>query len=453
MQKKFIFGGLKMTYKTPKGTRDFLPGEADIREEIIRKIEEMFKRYSFKKWDGPAFEYLETLTKKSGEEIIKEIYTFKDKGGRDLGLRFELTSSLARMIASNPNLKKPIKAYSIGKVWRYDSPQQGRYREFLQADADIFGSEKCFCEVELLSMAKGILEELGFNEFYIVLNNRKILESQLECSNISLERKNDVFIALDKLGKIGYEGVKKEFLERGLKLSDFEGFMKYIIIEGSNEEKIAKMKELLKNSEKGIEGLQELEDILRFASQINLSNIVIDYSLVRGLDYYTGPIYEIKIRKGKEVGSIAGGGRYDNLVELFGGQKTPAVGISLGIERIIDLIKEDPVLSARNMPKNSSIFVAYLNRDLFDHAFEITERLRREGICSDIDLAMRSFRKQLDYANEKGYTYVLFVGEEELKNKIYRLKDMKSGKTESLRLEEIIKKLKTSENERNPLSL
>jgi len=430
----------------PKGTRDFLPYHMETRDRIVEMIKEVFKIYGCYPWDGPAFEYLETLTRKSGEEVSGEIYVFKDKSGRELGLRFELTASIARMIASNPSLKKPIKGFSIGKVWRYENPQQGRYREFLQMDADIFGANNMLCEVELLDMAKNILGRIGFDDYYIQLNNRKILAAQVRCAGIDQEKELDVFRALDKLNKIGPGGVRQEFLNRGMSEKAYEDCMRYIITRGTNQQKIDEMRGLLAKDEKGIEGLNELSQILGYAKEISLDKrIIVDYTLVRGLDYYTGPIFEIKIGKGEQVGSIAGGGRYDQLIELFGGTPTPAVGISFGIERIIDLVESNPVLSERYKGNPPLLLVIYLSPELSGHAFRITEAVRQSGLSADIDLAMRSFKKQIQYANEKGYPYVLFVGEDEIRNDSYGLKDMKTGEQETFGIEDLIKKLKELE--------
>jgi len=386
---------------------------------------------------------VETLTRKSGEEVMNEIYIFRDKSKRKLGLRFELTASIARMIANNPTLKQPIKGYSVGKVWRYENPQQGRYREFLQMDADIFGSGSMLCEVELLNMAKEILESIGFTDFYIQLNNRKILEALVRCAGIPEGKKLDVFRALDKLNKIGFEGVKQEFLNRGLSYEDYENFMDYILTKGTNYQKIDEMKNLLKKDKLGIEGINELSYILEFAKDVSLDQrIIIDYTLVRGLDYYTGPIYEIKIKKGEQVGSISGGGRYDQLIELFGGKPTPAVGISFGIERIIDLIENDTILSKRYKGNPPLVFVIYMGPELINQAFKIVETIRKERVSADMDLMGRSFKKQIQYANKKGYPYVLFVGENEIRNNIYRLKNMKTGEQIDIKIEELVNKLK-----------
>lgn len=434
---------MKKKFQAVKGTRDFLPGTLDIRENVIRTIEKIFKIYGYRKWDGPALEYWDTLIRKSGSEVEKEIYVFEDKGGRKLGLRFELTASLARMIA-NSLLKMPIKAYSVGKVWRYENPQRGRYREFLQMDADIFGSSSVLCEIELLTMATNVFEELGFNNFYILLNNRKILEAQVECSGIPQNKKFEVFRALDKLNKIGYNGVKEEFIKRGLSELDFEKFMSYITFKkDKNLEKIKTMKKLLKNNPKGLEGLNELNKIIKYSEITGISGkIQIDFSLARGLDYYTGPIYEIKIRGKEKYGSIAGGGRYDELVALYGGRLTPAVGISFGIERIIDIIEKNEELKKRYQETPCVVYIVNFGKEYINHVLKIAECLRKEKIPTDFDLLNRNYLKQLQYAAENEVPFVLFIGDEEIKTELYTIKNMKTGVQEKLTLDQIIKKLK-----------
>lgn len=433
---------MAIKFSAPKGTRDFPPGTLGIRNKIIHEIESIFHLYGYEMWDGPAFEYLETLTAKSGEEIQKEIYTFQDKAGRDLGLRFELTTTLARLVASNPDLKKPVKGYSYGKVWRYENTQQGRYREFLQMDADIFGSESTVCEAELLDMAQNVLHRLGFHQYYVKLNSRKVLNSIVRCCKIADDQKQNVFRAVDKLDKIGAKGVLEEFIHRGLTEDEFNRVMGFIQMQGTNEEKIAKMRQLFAEDEDGLKGLQELEEIVSYFKDSPLSErIQLDYTLIRGFDYYTGPIYEIRIVNGEQVGSISGGGRYDRLIEIFGGAPTPAVGISFGIERLIDLISKDPVLSAKYKSDKPSVFVLYMDAQLISKAYSITNQFRQAGISADLDLTIRSFRKQMQYADKKEYTYVVMVGENELTSGEFVLKNMKTGEQETLRLEDMIRKL------------
>lgn len=434
---------MAIKFSAPKGTRDFPPGTLGVRNKIIKEIEDIFSLYGYEMWDGPAFEYLETLTAKSGEEIQKEIYTFQDKAERDLGLRFELTTTIARLIAGSADLKKPVKGYSYGKVWRYENTQQGRYREFLQMDADIFGSDHTVCEAELLDMAQNVLSRLGFADYYVKLNSRKVLNGIVRCCRIAEDKKQNVFRAVDKLDKIGKDGVLKEFLSRGLTEEEFDRIMSFISITGTNEEKLQKMRDFFADDEDGLKGLQELEEIISYFQDSSLSErIQIDYTLIRGFDYYTGPIYEIKIVNGEQVGSISGGGRYDKLIEVFGGAPTPAVGISFGIERLIDLIQNDPERAAKFKADRPSVFVLYMDAQLIGKAYAITNQFRQAGIPADLDLTIRSFRKQMQYADKKEYGYVVLVGEDEIARGEYVLKNMKTGEQEILRLDAMMHKLR-----------
>jgi histidyl-tRNA synthetase len=308
-------------------------------------------------------------------------------------------------------------------------------------DADIFGSASILCEVELLDMAKSVLENIGFTDFYIHLNNRKILDAQVRCAGISEKKKTDVFRALDKLSKIGYEGVRQEFLNRGLSDSEFEKFMSYIIENGTNSQKLDEMRNLLENDVAGVAGVAELFHVLELAKNVSLDEkIIVDYTLVRGLDYYTGPIFEIKI-KGQEIGSVVGGGRYDQLIELFGGGATPAVGISFGIERIIDLIEKNATLLEKYQGNPPLVYILFVGQKALNKALNILQTLRRSGVPADIDLMGRSFDKQMRYANGKGYPYLLIVGEREIERDMYGLKDMKTGKQLDLTVDAVIREV------------
>ena len=416
-----------MKFQTPKGTRDFLPDEMSPRKEITDKIQKIYRLFGFKKWDGPAFEYLETLTLKSGENIKDEIYSFKDKSGRDLGLRFELTASLARMIAANPGLKKPLKLYNIGKVWRYERPQSGRFREFFQADADILGVSEITAEAELLIMATQILDELGFKNYQIILNNRKILMAVLNYLKISLEDQKPLLRALDKLNKNGKEATKNE-IKKIISESQQKKLFEILEISGENQNKLAKMEKLIGQEE----GIEELQNLLALLSKFSFSQKVrVDFSLVRGLDYYTGSIFEIVLPEDKSE-SIAGGGRYDNLIKLYGGQDTPACGISFGIERLFGLNKKTP-----NNHSGTDVYVCFITPDTLPVALKTASKIRQNGISADLALGNKSLTKQLQYANsiKASYAYILFSDKESI------LKDMKTGKEEKIFLNEAIEKL------------
>ncbi|MBI2675640.1 MAG: histidine--tRNA ligase [Candidatus Aenigmarchaeota archaeon] len=431
-------------FQSPKGTRDFLPEEMIKRQYIIDTVRNIFERFGFQPLETPAFESWELLSAKGGggEAIKNEIYYFKDKGDRELGLRFDLTVPLARVIASNPQLPKPFKRYQIQQVWRYDNPQSGRYREFWQADVDIVGSASMDCEAECLAVAGSVLMNLGFNEYSIRLNNRKILNILLSFAGVEKDDEPAVFRILDKFEKAGREETLKE-LGRVIgerKASDILGF---IDLKGRPEELIEKIRKKLGGLSEADEGIKELEGIAEKAKAYGIRNISIDLSLVRGLDYYTGPIFEISIKAKKNVGSVAGGGRYDSLVALYGGQPTPCAGFSFGIDRLYDIMESEGMLDMSKI--KTKVLVASVNESLRNDAIGIARNLRENGINAETDLMGRPLRKQLDYANSAGMPYVIVVGEKEMKENAFHLKDMKTGKEERMNLESIIKRLKMQE--------
>ncbi len=438
MEKKFF---------PPRGTRDFLPGEMEIRRLIIRALEDIFTVYGYQQWDGPAFEHIETLTRKSGAAIKEEIYAFQDKKGRELGLRFDQTTSLARMVAANPHLKKPVRGYSAGKVWRYENTQKGRYREFMQMDVDIIGSEHPFCEGELLHLAVNALHKLGFSDYRIRLNDRRILDAVAALAGINHDHKSDAFRALDKLHKIGPAGVKKEMMNYGLAEDDYNRLSAYLFTGDNNRELLKKMENAVKDNLAGRAGTDSLTAILNQADEQTAALLKIDFTLVRGLGYYTGPVYEIELAGAEGMGSIAAGGRYDELAELFGGAPTPAAGISFGIERIFDIVASDPGMSSKIKQEPVSVFVAYMHQDFARHAFQLVSRIRAAGIPADFDVTGRSFRKQLRYGGERGCPYTLIVGEKEVSSGSYGLKNMATGEQKNLGLTEVIQFLQESMQE------
>lgn len=422
-------------FQPPRGTRDFLPEQMNMRKKIVEIIETTFKNYGFLPIDTPAFEDWKLLAAKgSGGETIKdEIYYFRDKSNRELGLRFDLTVPTARVVASNPQLPRPFKRYQIGPVWRYDKPQAGRFREFLQADADIFGSPKMDCEAECISVAADALKKLGFNKFLIRLNNRKILNGLVELAGI--KKPIEAFRVLDKLEKIGKGEVLKQ-LKQFADAGAAERLIEMISIKGRPEAVLSNGRKLLKGIRIAEEGLNELEEIIEKSKVYGTADkIIIDFSLVRGLDYYTGPIFEISINSKASIGSIAGGGRYDNLIGLYSNRPEPATGFSFGVERIAEAMKI-------SMPKtNTKVFVVAVNEKLKNEAIRIAQKLRAQGISSETDLMGRDIRKQLEYANSCGIPFALFVGKKELKENKFTLRDMKTGKERKVRIDNIGKEL------------
>lgn len=437
-----------MKFKAPKGTRDFLPEEKTKREFVINTIKNVFILYGFDPLETPAFEDWELLATKCGEDIKEQIFRFKDKANRKLGLRFDLTVPMARVIANNPQLPKPFKRYCIAPVWRYEEVTAGRKREFYQCDIDIVGTESMEADVECIACAVDCLKALGFKEFEIKINNRKILEGFLELIKKRIEPEVilefssvEVFRAVDKISRIGLEGVKDELKKIGLKEDQINELLKIISIKEPFKDALERGKKILKGIKIAEEGIKELEEIFRFSETYGISDFFeLDFGLARGLDYYTGPIFEIVVKTKRNIGSIAGGGRYDNLIELLGGRPTPATGISLGIERIIEIMKDEKMF---DLPQTRvKVFVANVNEKVKNEVVKITQKLRKEGIACQIDLMNRNLTKQLEFADKLEIPYSIIVGEKELRSKRFKLRDMRRKTEKELTLNKIIELLK-----------
>jgi len=430
-----------MKFQTPKGTKDFLPQEMVRREYIIQKIKEVFESYGFEPMETPAFENLKLLVAKSGEDIVRQIFQFEDKAGRKLGLRFDLTISLARIVASNPQLPKPFKRYEIGPAWRYEEPQLGRMRQFYQADIDVCGSESLEADVECIACAVYCLKYLGLEKFAVRISNRKILDGLLELAGINKEKNLIVFRVIDKLDKIGEKGVKNELLKIDLAEEQIQKLLNFITIKGKYKKVLMRIKKILAGIKIGEGGFKELEKIFELSKNYGISDLIsLDLSLARGLDYYTGPIFEIVEDTKKLIGTLAAGGRYNNLIELLGGRPTPATGISLGIERIIEIIKSEKML---DLPKTKvKVFVANVNEKIKKEAIKIAQKLRKKSISCQTDLMNRSLTKQLEFADSLGIPYVIIVGEKELKKKKLKLKDMRRKSEKNLNFTSIVKQIR-----------
>jgi histidyl-tRNA synthetase len=410
---------------TPRGTRDFLPDQMRKRRFIFDTVRSVFLKYGFGELETPAFELWETMREKGGAEIEKEIYVFKDKGDRDMALRFDLTVPLARVVAENPNLPKPFKRLAVGRVWRYERPTSDRWREFWQADVDIIGSDSMECEAECLSAASECLRALGFKEFKIILNNRKLLNAIMKKAGIASEKTVETIRSLDKLLKIGEEGVLKELSEKGT--SEKQG--KKLLSLVSTSGKPAKIFTSLGKELGEEEGLKELQEIYQRCASYGIQDIVeINPALARGFDYYTGPIFEISA--GKDIGSVAGGGRYDELIGKYGKYSEPAVGISLGIERIFEVMENKGMFKLTD--SSAEVFVAIVNEDVVDNAAEIAQKLRDAGILTELELKGRKLGKQFEYADTKDIPVVIVVGPKELEENKVNVRDMSTGKEEKV---------------------
>lgn len=413
-----------------KGTRDFMPEEMLVREELFTTLIKIFKKYGFEPLETPCLERWETISEKSdvGGELIEETYNFKDKAGRRICLRPELTFPTARVIAMNPNLTMPFKRYQWGPVWRYGEIKTGRYREFYQMDIDTFGSESMLADAELIACAVECYKAIGL-EFIIRINNRKLLNNIFEYISIPENKFSEAFRSIDKLDKIGFNGVKKELSNNGLSNETINKLLKVLSIKGDSEKVLKQAENLIGNKE----GIKELKEIIYYLKKMKITtNYEIDLSLARGQGYYTGPIFEVNVKEYKV--SFGGGGRYDKMIERFCNKKVPSTGFSFGIEPIMEVLKQ------KNKIKTSTkVFIAGLKDEAQEKVLEITANLRKQGINTENDLMNKNFKKQLDYANKGKIPYVIIIGPEEIKKEKYTLKNMKTGKQVIKNINEIIK--------------
>lgn len=421
-----------MKLEKAKGTRDLLPAEAIPRQAILDKLRKTFELYGFSPAETPILERYETLSSKyaGGSEILKETFKLKDQGDRDLGLRYDLTVPLCRLVGMNPQIKMPFKRYQIGPVFRDGPINLGRYREFYQCDVDIIGSKSMLADAELLSLASSVFKDLKL-KVNLNVNNIKLLNSILEYANIK-DNKDSVLLTLDKLDKIGLEAVKAELKQKNIPESSIKKLIEIINLKGNNEAKIKKLKTTLKDQS----GLAEIEELSKYCNSFKV-DFELNLWLARGLSYYTGTIFEIKLIDSEITSSVGGGGRYDKIIGSFleSNQEYPAVGISFGIERIYDAIKKD-----QNKQTVVQAFVIPIG--IQEKAIPILQKLREAEINAEMDLSDKGISKNLNYANALNIPYVLLIGEKELKAKKVKLKDMKSGKEELIALESAIKKIK-----------
>lgn len=443
----------------PKGTRDFNPTEMARRNYIFDTIKDSFRRYGYLQIETPAMENLSTLMGKYGEEGDKLLFKIlnsgdflKDVNPDDLenkhlarltnqmcekGLRYDLTVPFARFVVMHRNdLQMPFKRYQIQPVWRADRPQKGRYREFYQCDADVVGSDSLENEIELLSLIDDVMGRFGIRST-IKVNNRKILSGIAEV--IGEEDKIvDITVAIDKIDKIGIEKVNDELREKGLSEESITKLKPLLTLSGSNEEKLTLLEGLLHDSETGMKGIAELREVIEGIDDLGHScDVEIDVSLARGLNYYTGTIIEVKA-KDVEIGSITGGGRYDNLTGVFGVSGLSGVGISFGADRIYDVLNQ---LGLYPQEIGTSVKVMFVNfgGEEMKASRRYVNALRRSGVSASLYPDNTKMKKQMTYANVHSIPYVAIVGETELQEGKITLKDMAAGTQQTVSIEELIK--------------
>lgn len=422
----------------PRGFRDFPPEIMKARLAVIEKVRKVFERSGFPPMDTPSLEYWETLAGKYGEEAEERlVWRFKDPfSEREYALRYDLTVPLARYVAQHPEIQLPFKRHQISLVWRHEEPQRGRYREFLQADIDTVGSPYIEADAEIINTISMCLEELGLEDYIVRINHRELLRDLIErrFGGISLS----ILRAIDKLDKIGENGVKQELSKLGLNEDQIKTIFSMLV-----KSRLEDVPEILTKiekeySEKYAPIFEELANLLYYKDKA-----IFDFSLVRGLDYYTGIIFEI-VLTGGSPGSIAGGGRYDNLVGMLKGDALPATGGSLGIERVIDVMIERGLLRVNQF--TPGVFVIVLDDGAFRWAWEYTMMLRKRGITAEIDLMRRSAEKQKKRMFSLNYTYAVYIGAKEIESKKVTIYDRLKGSrieldySDSLRfLEEVLK--------------
>lgn len=447
----------------PQGTRDFGPDVVRKRQYILNTIKSVFELYGFQPLETPAMENLETLMGKYGEEGDKLIFKIlnnglndpkniekakaafenilqgkNDKNLTERALKYDLTIPFARYVAMNHGqLTFPFKRYQIQPVWRADRPQRGRYREFYQCDADVVGSNALINEVEFVNIYNDVFQKLGIQNYELRINSRKILTALSEVSG-GIDKTMDITIAIDKLDKIGIEKVKEELSQRGLNTNQVHTIESYLSIDGSNEEKLSQIKKLLGNSEVGKKGIEEIECVVNSNSNLQppTSNLIIDFTLARGLNYYTGIIFEAKAPAEVKIGSIGGGGRYDDLTGLFGVPNIPGVGISFGVDRIYDVM-EELKLFPETIEQSTKVLFFNLGEQESKFAYQLLQQLRRAGIAAEIFHEPAKFDKQFKYAEKKNIPFAVILGSKELEQKTCVVKDLRSGEQKQVAFNEL----------------
>jgi histidyl-tRNA synthetase len=456
----------------PKGTRDFSPSEMVRRNYIFQTISSVFKKYGYQEIQTPTMENLETLTGKYGDEGDKLIFKVLNSGNflskipsekltnqssqqitssiSEKALRYDLTVPFARYVVMHQNdISFPFKRFQIQPVWRADRPQKGRYREFYQCDADVVGSDSLLNEAEFVLIYHEALGKLGLKDFTIKINNRKILTGIAEIIG-KPELIVDMTVAIDKLDKIGFDGVAKELIERGFTAADIENLKPVILLEGTNESKIANLKSVLNDSTIGLTGIEEIETIISYIASLRpkTSDLIsptsfllplpleLDITLARGLNYYTGAIFEVKTNE-VAMGSIGGGGRYDDLTGMFGLKDLTGVGISFGADRIYDVL-EELNLFPETSSESTRVMISNFDADAEMYALPLLQKLREAGINSEIYPSSAKLKKQLNYADDKKIPFVILIGSEEMESGTLSLKNMKSGDQQKLTIDQII---------------
>ncbi|WP_417265217.1 histidine--tRNA ligase [Brumimicrobium sp.] len=446
----------------PKGTRDFLPFQVNRREYIYDTIKSVFKKYGFAPIQTPSFEHSSTLMGKYGEEGDRLIFRILNSGDKvkkadlnaledgnlpkfanslaEKALRYDLTVPFARFVVQHQNdLTFPFKRYQIQPVWRADRPQKGRYQEFYQCDADVVGSDSLLFEVDFIQIFDEVLSDLKIPDFTIQINNRKILSGIAEVTGEE-DKIIDITVAIDKLDKIGEDGVVKELLEKEVSQAAIDQIKPLFSLTGNTQKMLDFMREFLASSEVGMKGIEELEYVFAKTEILGLRNAKLDFdvTLARGLNYYTGAIFEVKAN-GVKMGSICGGGRYDDLTGLFGMKNLSGVGISFGADRIYDVLTELELFPGNINQTLEFLFINFGEKEA-DFALPILQKLRNASVPSEMYPESAKLKKQFKYADDKNAKHTVVIGESEIKNNEVTVKEMQSGEQVTMSVDDFIKK-------------
>ena len=449
----------------PKGTRDFGPVQMARRNYILDAIQATFQLFGYQQIETPAMENLSTLTGKYGDEGDQLLFKILNSGdflkelspedlskgsGANLnklsekGLRYDLTVPFARYVAMNRNeLSFPFKRYQIQPVWRADRPQKGRYREFYQCDADVVGTDSLLCEAEIIGMIRQVFTKLGLTQYSIKINNRKILTGIAEAIGAD-GKEGPLCVAIDKLDKIGWEKVQEELQQRGFENGSLDRLAPLVNLKEGVTARMEVLRGFLNNSPIGLQGLQELEEVFGLLKRMgsNLDHVDFDPMLARGLSYYTGAIFEVKVH-GVSIGSVSGGGRYDNLTGVFGLPGVPGVGFSFGVDRLYDVLEELDLFPTDRL-EGTQLLLAHFDQAGFDYALKCLPILRDAGIRTELYPEVCKLKKQLEYASKKDLPFVGICGDEEIASQTLAVKALATGTQETLTLKEVIAKLQTA---------
>lgn len=428
----------KISARVFKGARDFLPEQMLHRERILDVMRSVFKKYGFAPLETPAIEYLDVLTGKYGEDADRLIYRLDYKPGTKdaAALHYDLTVPFSRVVAMNPDLPLPFKRYQIQPVWRADRPQphQGRFREFYQCDIDAVGSTSMLIDAEMVAITCEILSKLGFKTFLVKINNRKILNGITQYAGLGADMTQEVCRSIDKLDKMPWKEVASELAEKQLS----EAAIQKLEMLLSKELTLESLETELNGIETAIEGINETKALFEILRQLGVpaEHYRFDLSLARGLDYYTGPIFETKLTDQPHMGSLTGGGRYDGLIGMLSGREMPAVGTTLGLDRIFTAMQQLNMLE--EVKTSTKVLVANFAADTLPHAIRLAAYLRAANVATEIYPEAAKMKKQFAYADKKGIPFVVVLGETEIANGTITLKNLKTGEQKELTLAEVV---------------